>query len=312
MRRIFIPKLYRNRAVLLRILAAAAGMIVLFVCIFRLGAGTKQHPESSALCYPVEADGKVVQVEAAAYMASCGIQAAREWADENEAFRKAVCVMVNTNAWYLMQRSQAIPKDGYGMVWEEETAVRKMYGDALWEKWYDAAVQVQHQLICWRGKPILAAYHRSGFGITESAGVLWGVELPYLTWVRSGDMGQTDSRRTFRFTKEQFIRSWGGENAESLAGFRITSRSAAGNVLTVRWGEEEMTGAEFAKRFGLPSMVFAAEQDQDGMKLVCLGEGDGVGLSLYGAALLAQDGADHAQILQRYYPGTRLISCKKA
>lgn len=305
MRRIFMPKLRPDRAILLRVLAGMAAVILLLVCVFwrDTGAEQKQQP---ALCYPVEVKGEVVQVEAAGFLASCGILASGQWAAENEAFRKAVCVVINSNAWYLMQRMEAIPKDGCGMTWEEETAVRKAYGDALWESWYDTAAEVQTQLLCYKGEPVLAAYHRCGFGITESAETLWGVDLPYLTWVRSGDMAETESRREFFFTEEQFSEKWGAD--AEISGFRIASRSAAGNVLTVRCGKEELTGAEFAKRFSLPSMAFTAQKTENGIRIVCIGEGSGVGLSLCGAKNLSRNGVEYTGILQQYYPGTRLIS----
>ena len=53
-------------------------------------------------------------------------------------------------------------------------------------------------------------------------------------------------------------------------------------------------------------MRFSLEQLRRSMLIKGMGEGDGVGMCLYGADGLAKKGLDYKQILEFYYPGTTL------
>lgn len=108
-----------------------------------------------------------------------------------------------------------------------------------------------------------------------------------------------------------------------LADFRVTRRSGAGRVVGVELvdrGGRAVTVRGFAVRslLGLPDLLadVRVERGEDGRPIavssVGRGWGHGVGLCQTGAFGMALRGATAAEILEHYYPGTRLVPTRDA
>ena len=76
----------------------------------------------------------------------------------------------------------------------------------------------------------------------------------------------------------------------------------SGRVETVTSGRITVTGTELMRKWGLPSPAFSLEFSDGKVIAACRGQGDGVGMSLYGANEDAKRGADFETILRKYYP----------
>jgi len=63
----------------------------------------------------------------------------------------------------------------------------------------------------------------------------------------------------------------------------------------------ELTGEEAMQQFGLSSTNFYVEEMEGGVRFVCLGKGNCLGVSLYGANVLALQGKTYEEIIQYYY-----------
>ena len=57
---------------------------------------------------------------------------------------------------------------------------------------------------------------------------------------------------------------------------------------------------ELAKGFGLASANFYVEEIDGGIRFVCLGKGNGLGVSQYGANRMAMDGKNMEEIIKYY------------
>lgn len=255
------------------------------------------------ITYPIEADGRTVQIEAADYLTSCALSAAGTGENDSADFMEAVCTVINTNVWYLLQRMEAVPQTGFGMVWKEKEELIEQYGEDAWNAWYQAACQAEDRIVMYCGEPILAAYHYCGFGVTESAKSVWGEDLPYLTHIRSEDMSDTVNIKTYHYSWEQL-------NEVLENGIRVISRGESGRVQTVSFGDVVLSGSETVSLLGLSSEVFTVSNTAEGVKFVCIGMGNGIGLSITGARYLSEKGASAEEILQQYYPGTRVERLK--
>lgn len=55
---------------------------------------------------------------------------------------------------------------------------------------------------------------------------------------------------------------------------------------------------------GLPSACFDYVIKNDGIEFTCYGRGHGVGLSIYGANAMAEEGKSWKEIISWYFPGT--------
>lgn len=83
----------------------------------------------------------------------------------------------------------------------------------------------------------------------------------------------------------------------------LTVKKAQSNrVETVTSGTTVRSGTEVAARFGLPSPCFSVTVEEDRVTFLCFGQGDGEGMSLYGANELAKRGAGYKEILKTFYP----------
>lgn len=90
---------------------------------------------------------------------------------------------------------------------------------------------------------------------------------------------------------------------ESLAQqIEITKRDDSDYVVEVTAGEHVYTGEEVADLLKLPSSCFYIYDWQEGVRIVVKGQGNGYGISLKGAARMAENGADEKEILKYYYP----------
>ena len=68
------------------------------------------------------------------------------------------------------------------------------------------------------------------------------------------------------------------------------------------------TGEKWKKIFGLNSTNFYLENYNGKLRMVTVGKGHDMGMSLYGANALAKKQLSAAMILSYYYPGTKIVN----
>ena len=73
-------------------------------------------------------------------------------------------------------------------------------------------------------------------------------------------------------------------------------------------GGRVFTGVKLREIFKLRSTAFTVDYADGIFTFTVTGFGHGVGMSQYGANVMAMDGADYREILAHYYPGTELVS----
>lgn len=199
-----------------------------------------------------------------------------------------------------------------------EDALRKAWGedyDAYAAKLAAAVRETDGQYLVWDDAPALTVFHASSVGRTEDGAAL-GVALDYL---RSVDTPETEACvRNLCSTVEV--------SAEELAAaVRAVAPAAdfsgapegwlgpvaldgAGRVKSMQLGGAALSGLALRQLFSLRSTDFTLAWSEGRFLFRVRGYGHGLGMSQYGANLLAGDGADHAAILRHYYPGTALAA----
>lgn len=88
----------------------------------------------------------------------------------------------------------------------------------------------------------------------------------------------------------------------------ILSRDEADYVLSLRVGEELLSGEEFRRMLDLPSSSFTIQELHGQTRILCRGVGHGLGFSQYGGNVLASQGKNCMEILQYYFPLLQLSS----
>ena len=173
-----------------------------------------------------------------------------------------------------------------------------------------AVRETDGQRLTYEGEPIRAVFHSSSGGQTEASAALWGA-VPYLVSVSSPETAETvpgfettvtvsaaEAQTALEVTLPEDPAQWLGE----------TVRDDAGRVETITIGGKTISGAEARSLFSLRSTNFTAEVTDGNVVFHVIGSGHGVGMSQYGANVMAQEGAGYQEILAHYYPGTALES----
>ena len=198
-----------------------------------------------------------------------------------------------------------------------EAELREKWGDSYeeyCEKITRAARETNGEYLSYAGAPIQAVFHSSSDSKTEASGALWS-SLPYLVSVDSPETAEDVPNfiTTVEVTADDFSStltaaypeiSLAGE-AESWVG--ISSVYDSGRVAILEIGGIKISGAELRSLFSLRSAAFTLEYLGGNFLFTVRGYGHGVGMSQYGANVMAQSGADYVTILSHYYPGTTLL-----
>ncbi|MBQ7542159.1 MAG: stage II sporulation protein D [Clostridia bacterium] len=196
-----------------------------------------------------------------------------------------------------------------------EDARREKWGEDFKEneaKVRDAVRQTNNEIMTYNGEPIFAAFFAVSSGQTESAETVFGDDLPYLkSVVCDEDLLSPDCTRAVVYTAEEFRAS-----AQTIDGVTLpddeedwiseTDASDSGFVRQITLGETQVTGMRFRDAFSLRSAVFTVSRTESGFRITTKGFGHLVGMSQYAADTMARSGADHKQILRRFYTDVKI------
>ena len=159
---------------------------------------------------------------------------------------------------------------------------------------------------------MLAVFFSSAAGHTQGAGEVWQTDLPYL---QSVDSPEDDSLvpnyySVVTFTaqefRDRFLAAYPAAKLDGDAGGFLTdiTRNDAGFVSTLRVGGVTVRGNELRTILGLRSPSFTVEVSGDTLTFHVTGYGHGVGMSQYGANILAKQGLSAEEIVQHYFSNT--------
>ena len=206
---------------------------------------------------------------------------------------------------------------GCCQAWRSEQELRENWGgeyEAFWQKICRAVSDTDGFYLAWEDKPILACFHSSSAGATESSAAVWSGALPYLVSVSSpetaGDVPNYVS--TLRLSPDEFLRILrsGGSTAD-LSGpadswLGECRLDESGRVESLMIGGEAFAGTTLRSLFSLRSAAFTLTWDGEAFLFTVTGYGHGVGMSQYGANVMAERGSGWEEILAHYYPGAGL------
>ena len=169
-------------------------------------------------------------------------------------------------------------------------------------------------------RPIIALYHSSGGGYTDSIDNLWDTKpsknisdyikarpdydnnSPHFKWFRSYKIPELNNLLS-------------SLNLGEITNIIPLKRSVANRIMWIKVigtkGETTIRGEEFRKLLKLPSSKFNLNTANNTVKFAGSGYGHGLGMSQWGAKALAERGFKYDQILAHYYTGARLVKMKE-
>lgn len=226
------------------------------------------------------------------------------------------------NRKYQNIRQENLNLDYISMKELEENNGRKAYLE-IKKRLEDASDATFGQVLIYQNKYADALYHEVSIGKTVSSEEMYSVAVPYLISVdssqdvespdymdvkvlpydevlqkltkadKSGNLAKTDKSQNIKILKSSL---------------KITKHTDNGFVQEIMAQDNKWTGEEWKKIFVLNSTNFYLENYNGKLRMVTVGKGHDMGMSLYGANALAEKQITAATILSYYYPGTKVVT----
>ena len=283
-------------------------------------AGPASAPEAAApRILRVLCGGELREMDLEDYL--LGVVAAEMPASFPEEALKAQAVAARTFALYCAAggkhgEADICTEPSCCQAWLSEDKLRENWGgdyEANQARIRQAVESTAGEVLVYEGEPVFAAFHSSSAGATEDCGAVWNPR-PYLVSVSSPETaldvpGYLSSLRCAPLDFRDVILSahpeadFSGPEEGWIGELR---RDPSGRVESLALGGAVIPGKELRTLFSLRSTAFTLEYAEGQFVFSVTGFGHGVGMSQYGAKVMARDGADYRQILAHYYPGTEL------
>lgn len=201
--------------------------------------------------------------------------------DYEDEMIKAQAIMVRTTVYSQIEelKEKTLEKPNLDAIWYQK--LKK-----IWE-------ETEGQVVMYNETLALLPFHQLSNGKTRNGQeVLGGEDYPYLQIKECPkDIGADEQMQTIIIP---------------LSGVEIISSDSAGYVTEVKIGEEICSGDSFRNTYGLASSSFDVQGFEDKTRIITKGVGHGLGLSQYTANEMAKEGKHYEEILQFFFPGTRI------
>ena len=162
------------------------------------------------------------------------------------------------------------------------------------------------QVMTYRGKPILAAFHAASGGLTENVEDIWSSRIPYLRGVPDYDLGTPGYEWSKTFSISELSQSLKVNNIKTIAADRTTQFGSVVSLKIVGDQDKTLAGKQLRSLLKLRSLRFTINPTPDGFVFNGRGYGHGLGMSQWGAYSMAQQGMNYSNILTHYYRGIDL------
>lgn len=231
---------------------------------------------------------------------------------------RAQAVIARTNVLKQMEEKDSSSHEQLGFEFTDRSRMEHIWGKQKAAEYRNrieqAVASTFGQTLQYDNQYIDALYHSISVGETVSAEEYLGKKIPYLVSV--------DSSRDIEAPEYLTVKEWKPEEiVDRLKEYSIQvtksmvinemsvyEQTDMGYVKSVKIGDRSILGEDFKEIFGLNSTNFYFDQEKNKIRITTVGKGHGMGVSQYGANLLAQDGDSYQTILGYYYPGTTITA----
>lgn len=180
----------------------------------------------------------------------------------------------------------------------------------------NAVTETDGVFMSYGGAPILAVFHASSAGRTETSGNVWVADRPYLQSVYSPETEYLVPGfiSTVTVSQSDFIETVRANlpNArlDDDASLWITdiAHTESGRVSTLKLGGVTIRGTELRAMFSLRSTAVTIDIIDGDIIFTTAGNGHGVGMSQHGANIMARNGMSYREILRAYYTGIEFVA----
>jgi stage II sporulation protein D len=238
-----------------------------------------------------------------------GVLAAEMPASFEEEALKAQAVAARSYAIYKINHSENTTYD----ILTDVTNQSYISKEEMQEKWQNdyekylgkitnAVNKTKNEVMYYDNEVIEAFYFSMSNGKTEEAATVFSEDLPYLKSVDSS--WENEELKNFlvttEFSKKEFLEKINQENSNEIIITNIT-KTASSRISSLVINNVTYTGTELRKLLNLRSTDFTIEEQENKVLITTKGYGHGVGMSQYGANIMAKEGYNYQEILNYYY-----------
>lgn len=186
--------------------------------------------------------------------------------------------------------------------------------DAQLRKIKDAVDETARQVITYHSELIEATYFSCAGMRTEKAVDVWGKDVPYLLSVESpGEEISRNYRSTTILSYKKFAEKLDLDETQCISSADLSiTYTTGGGIAEMRILGQHFTGTELRSILELPSTVMDFKFEDEFVEITTIGAGHRVGMSQYGAHVMALSGKKAEEILLHYYSGTELQTLSDA
>jgi len=191
----------------------------------------------------------------------------------------------------------------------------KSQAESNWERIRKAVLDTKGQVLTYDGKVLeYPQFFATSSGKTEDAKDVFSVDVPYLKSEESkGEEIAPKYKTTIKIPVSEFVNKANGRYTNSnikkdnlLSQIKIESYTEGGSVKEIKMGNATIKGTEFRELFNLNSTNFKLSFENNVVTVNCTGYGHGVGMSQWGANVMAKNGSAYEEILKHYYNGVKI------
>lgn len=305
----FPPIYYKMKKILKLALLLSLGILLPGVCTMLITGRTGSSQKKMGVQVTLENGEQVDGEEFVIGMAASELS----YVKEAEAL-KAWMIVCRTNFMKAAGDSKEVNADKLALDYISQDELEKNNGRKAWleinSRLEEASDETFGQALFYGGSLIDALYHPVSIGKTVSASEIYTLDVPYLISVDSSQDVESEDYMDVKILSykdcAKKLKKSGFEETEEdcRQNLKITAQTENGYVQTVETKENQWTGEEWKEIFDLNSTNFYLENYGDRLRMVTIGKGHGMGMSLYGANVLARKELSAATILSYYYPGT--------
>lgn len=251
--------------------------------------------------------GNIISISLEDYV--IGVVSAEMPASFNIEALKAQAVAARTYALKRLSYGNTLSATTSNQVYKTESELRNMWENSYntyYEKVKSAVLSTKGQYLTYNGQYIDALYFSTSNGRTENAENVWSTAYPYLVSVDSPwDVGIPSYSGTKTIPMSTISEKL-GVTLTSISQIKILERTVGNRIKTISICDKNYTGVEIRTIFGLKSADFDISSSGNNIVFQTRGYGHGVGMSQYGANLMAKAGYSYKDILKHYYTGVTI------
>ena len=206
-----------------------------------------------------------------------------------------------------------VPKEERLSTWGEKER------EANWNKIEEAVEETEGEVLVFHGELVkYPQFFSTSSGKTENCVDVFSEDVPYLKSTESpGEEIAPKFKTTISIDKSTLISTIKNNYKDSSLSYKnlkddikILSKTEGGAVKEIKLGKISISGVDFRNLFNINSANFTLDITKDSVIINCIGYGHGVGMSQWGANVMAKEGKNYKDILKHYYSGVDIEKVK--